>query len=116
MLVKLWTCAVALGGVVALSGCGYRLPFSMGPEKTPHEIRAQHGESAMYASKPEETAARARPNAAAQRPAGLPGETGEKLAPWTAVPLASRAPAASGTGSTSSGSSPQASRYGDLLF
>ena len=110
--------AVLLASIL-LTGCGsgrFRLPFAMGPELTPEEMRQKHGEGAKYLlnepTTPGTPTASASAAGAAQPAPSRKFEVAPDLVNQPPVRQAARTALAAAVPA----SAPSASRYGDLLF
>jgi 2-iminobutanoate/2-iminopropanoate deaminase len=100
---------------VTLTGCGFRLPFAMGPERTPHEIRAQQGESGMYGLNVPDAPANAKGQAPAAPNRAKAYEVSPELIGQPPSRQAAARPGPTGPGAIP-GDAPPAARYGDLVF
>src|SRR5688500_11787147 len=110
--------AATLFAMTLVTGCSsgkLRLPFAMGPELTPDEMRQKHGEGAKYLLNEPATASAA-PGTTATAAQGAPArrfEVAPDLLNQPPVRQAARSPAAA---TAVPAAAPAASRYGDLLF
>lgn len=109
-----------LAALILVSGCGssrFRLPFAMGPELTPEEMRQKHGEAAKYLlnepATPGTTAAAAS-GARAEQP--VPSRKFEVAPDLLNQPPVRQAARTGALAAAVPASAPSASRYGDLLF